>query len=47
MMGERLVMQVSLFYEFRLKDHVPCPLGSKPRIRALGIQAPKPTRELS
>jgi len=23
MMGERLVMQESLFYEFRLKDHVP------------------------
>jgi hypothetical protein len=24
MMGERLVMQESLFYEFRLEDHVPC-----------------------
>ncbi len=23
MMGERLVMQESLFYEFRLEDHVP------------------------
>jgi transposase len=23
-MGERLVMQESLFYEFRLEDHVPC-----------------------
>ena len=23
MMGARLVMQESLFYEFRLKDHVP------------------------
>jgi hypothetical protein len=24
MMGERLVMQESLFYAFRLEDHVPC-----------------------
>ena len=24
MMGERLVIQESLFYEFRLEDHVPC-----------------------
>jgi transposase len=24
MMGERLVVQASLFYEFRLEDHVPC-----------------------
>ena len=24
MMGERPVMQESLFYEFRLEDHVPC-----------------------
>ena len=24
MMGERLVMQESLFYEFRLEEHVPC-----------------------
>ena len=24
MMGERLVMQESLFYEFWLEDHVPC-----------------------
>jgi hypothetical protein len=24
MMSERLVMQESLFYEFRLKDHVSC-----------------------
>jgi transposase len=24
MMGERLMMQESLFYEFRLEDHVPC-----------------------
>ena len=23
-MGERLVMQESLFYAFRLEDHVPC-----------------------
>ena len=23
MMGERLVMQKSLFYEFRIEDHVP------------------------
>jgi hypothetical protein len=23
LMGERLVMQESLFYEFRLEDHVP------------------------
>jgi hypothetical protein len=24
MMGERLVIQESLFYAFRLEDHVPC-----------------------
>jgi hypothetical protein len=24
MMGERLVMQESLFHAFRLEDHVPC-----------------------
>ena len=24
MMGERPMMQESLFYEFRLEDHVPC-----------------------
>ena len=28
MMGERLVMQESLFYEFRLEDH--CPVRSSP-----------------
>jgi hypothetical protein len=35
MMGERLVLQESLFYEFRLEDHVPLSPLSPPLCGAL------------